>query len=77
MVQSGSKPLPGPQGMFFDHPAPPERIFELFSKVEISISKSSFFKSKPCMKNLLVEKLDMVPYFTPLASLEIKSKNEK
>ena len=42
-----------------------------------SRKKSIFFKNKPCMKNPLVEKLDMVPYFTLLASLEIKSKNEK
>ena len=34
MVQSGSKPLSGHQRMFFDHPAPPERISELFSKIE-------------------------------------------
>ena len=42
-----------------------------------SRKKSIFFKNKPCMKNPLVEKLDMVPYFTLLASLEKKSKNER
>ena len=42
-----------------------------------SRKKSIFFKNKPCMKNPLVEKLDMVPYFTPLASLEVKSKFER
>ena len=43
----------------------------------ISRKKSIFFKNKPCMKNPLVEKLDMVPYFTLLASLEVKSKFER
>ena len=42
-----------------------------------SRKKSIFFKNKPCMKNPLVEKLDMVPYFTLLTSLEKKSKNER
>ena len=42
-----------------------------------SRKKSIFFKNKPCMKNPLVEKLDMVPYFTLLASLEVKSKFER
>ena len=42
-----------------------------------SRKKSIFFKNKPCMKNPLVEKFDMVPYFTLLASLEIKSKFER
>ena len=45
MVQSDSKPLPGPQEMFFDHLVPPERISELFSKIEISTSKSIFHAS--------------------------------
>ena len=42
-----------------------------------SRKKSIFFKNKPCMKNPLVEKLDMVPYFTLLASLEVKLKFER
>ena len=42
-----------------------------------SRKKSIFFKNKPCMKNSLVENLDMVPYFTFLASLDVKSKFEK
>ena len=42
-----------------------------------SRKKSILFKNKPCMKNPLVEKLDMVPYFTLLASLEVKSKFER
>eukprot|EP00493_Phyllostaurus_siculus_P024802 UN25144 len=52
MVQSGSKPFPGPQGIVFDHPAPPEQISELFSKVETSTSKSIFHASysRTCLK---------------------------
>ena len=42
-----------------------------------SRKNSIFFKNKPCRKNPLVEKLDMVPYFTLLASLEVKSKFER
>ena len=45
MVQSGSKPIHGPQKFIFDHPASPGRISELFSKVEISTSKSIFHAS--------------------------------
>ena len=45
MVQSGFKPLPGTREVIFDHPAPSEWISELFSKVEISTSKSVFHAS--------------------------------
>ena len=42
-----------------------------------SRKNSIFLKNKPCRKNPLVEKLDMVSYFTLLASLEKKAKNEE
>ena len=46
------------------------KVFSLFLKHFGSKSrkKSIFFKMKPCIKNRLVEKLDMVTYFTPLAA---------
>ena len=47
--------------------------FELYKSQKINF----FSKNKHYMKNPLVEKLDMVPYFTLLASLEKKSKNER
>ena len=36
-----------------------------------------FFKSKPCIANPYDRKLDMVPYFAPLVTFDLKSKIEK
>ena len=41
-VQSGPKPLPGPQNMVLDHPTCLEWISQLFWKIEISTVKSIF-----------------------------------
>ena len=56
-----------------------QRNFAYFWRIwAVQVAKNRFFfKNKPCMKNPLVEKLDMVPYFILLASLEKKSKNER
>ena len=37
----------------------------------------NFFKNKPCIANPYDRKLDMVPYFAPLVTLDPKSKIEK
>ena len=37
----------------------------------------NFFKTKPCIANPYDRKLDMVPYFASLVTLNLKSKIEK
>ena len=55
------------------------KVFSLFLKHfgNKNRKKSIFFKMKPCIENRLVEKLDMVTYFTPLAALGIIWKIER
>ena len=37
----------------------------------------NFFKTKPCIANPYDRKLDMVPYFAPLVTFDLKMKIEK
>ena len=55
---------------FFKHFS---KVFSLFLKHFGSKSwkKLIFFKMKPCIQNRLLEKLDMVTYFTPLVAFGI------
>ena len=41
------------------------------------VKKSTFFKSKPSIKNLSDRKSDIVPNFAPLSALNLKMKIEK
>ena len=50
-------------------------ILKVFSHEEVE--KWIFFKTKPCIANLYDRKLDMVPYFAPLAKFDLKMKIER
>ena len=50
-------------------------ILKVFSHEEVE--KWNFFKTKPCIANPYDRKLDMVPYFAPLVTFDLKMKIEK
>ena len=52
----------------------PSMILKVFSCEDFQ--KSIFFKCKPSIANLSNRKLDIIPYFAPLATLDVKIKIE-